>query len=61
MKLYYFPGSCALAPHIVFNWIGESFETVRIEKGDPEYLKVNPLGVVPALEYGDSTPDSNYE
>ena len=53
MKLYYFPGSCALAPHIVFNWIGEPFEAIRIEKGDPEYLKINPLGVVPALEHGD--------
>ena len=51
MKLYYFPGSCALAPHIVLNWVGADFEAVRIEKGDPEYRKVNPLGVVPAIEY----------
>jgi len=50
MKLYYFPGSCALAPHIVLNWLGADFDAVRIEKGDPEYLKINPLGVVPALE-----------
>jgi len=50
MKLYYFPGSCALAAHIVLNWLGVDFEAVRIEKGDPEYLKVNPLGVVPAIE-----------
>lgn len=52
MKLYYFPGSCALAPHIVLEWLGVAFEPVRITKGDPEYLKVNPLGVVPALEHG---------
>ncbi len=51
MKLYYFPGSCALAPHIVLNWAGADFEAIRIEKGDPEYRKVNPLGVVPAIEY----------
>ncbi|MDX1498884.1 MAG: glutathione S-transferase N-terminal domain-containing protein [Woeseiaceae bacterium] len=51
MKLYYFPGSCALAPHIVLEWLGVAFEPVRIKKGDPEYLKVNPLGVVPAMEY----------
>jgi glutathione S-transferase len=51
MKLYYFPGSCALAPHIVLEWLGVDFEAVRIAKGDPEYRKVNPLGVVPALEY----------
>jgi glutathione S-transferase len=51
MKLYYFPGSCALAPHIVLNWVGADFGAIRIEKGDPEYRKVNPLGVVPALDY----------
>jgi glutathione S-transferase len=51
MKLHYFPGSCALAPHIVLEWLGVEFEAVRIEKGDPDYLKVNPLGVVPALEH----------
>ncbi len=52
MKLYYFPGSCALAPHIVLEWLGADFEAIRIEKGDPEYLKINPLGVVPALDNG---------
>ncbi len=51
MKLYYFPGSCALAPHIVLEWLGAEFAPVRIEKGDPEYLEINPLGVVPALEH----------
>lgn len=51
MKLYYFPGSCALAPHIVLEWLGVDFDPVRITKGDPEYLKINPLGVVPALEH----------
>lgn len=50
MKLYYFPGSCALAPHIVLNWLGTEYEAIRITKGDPEFLKVNPLGVVPTLE-----------
>ncbi len=51
MKLYYFPGSCALAPHIVLEWLGADYEAVRIVKGDPEYLKVNPLGVVPAIDH----------
>jgi glutathione S-transferase len=51
MKLYYFPGSCALAPHIVLEWLGADFEAVRITKGDPDYLAINPLGVVPALDH----------
>ena len=50
MKLYYFPGSCALAPHIVLNWVGAEYDAIRITKGDPEFLRINPLGVVPALD-----------
>ena len=52
MKLYYFPGSCALAPHVVLEWLGVDFEAVKVRRGDPEYLEINPLGVVPALEAG---------
>jgi glutathione S-transferase len=52
MKLFYMPGACSLAPHITLEWIGEPFEAVRVERGktqEPEYLKINPLGKVPAL------------
>lgn len=52
MKLFYMPGACSLASHIVLEWIGEPFEVVRVELGktqDPEYLAINPLGKVPAL------------
>lgn len=52
MKLFYMPGACSLAPHITLEWIGEPFEVIRVEMGktqDPEYLKINPLGKVPAL------------
>jgi glutathione S-transferase len=52
MKLFYMPGACSLAPHITLEWIGKPFEVIRIERGatkNPEYLKVNPLGKVPAL------------
>lgn len=51
MKLFYFPGSCALAPHIVLEWLGESFEAERVVKGNPEIHRINPLGVVPALQH----------
>ncbi|MGI9289561.1 MAG: glutathione S-transferase family protein [Pseudomonadales bacterium] len=50
MKLYYAPGTCALAPHIVLEWIGVPYETQQVRLGDPDYLKINPLGTVPVLE-----------
>ena len=50
MKLYYVPGSCALAVHIVLEWIGEPYEVHQVNYGDPELLKINTLGAVPVLE-----------
>ena len=52
MKLYYSPGTCALADHIVLHWIGKPFETVRLsaeERKQPAYLALNPAGAVPTL------------
>jgi glutathione S-transferase len=62
MKLYYFPGSCALADHIVLEWIGAPYETVRMSTADvktPQYLALNPEGVVPLLVDGDFTLAQN--
>jgi glutathione S-transferase len=52
--LYYAPGACSLAVHIVLEEIGAPFETVRLDlaRGDqraPEFLSVNERGRVPAL------------
>lgn len=54
LKLFYSPGSVALATHIALEESGLDYETVRISFGDdeqkaPEYLKINPKGRVPAL------------
>jgi glutathione S-transferase len=52
MKLYYFPGACALASHIVLEWIGAPYETVRMSLESikqPDYLALNPGGTVPLL------------
>lgn len=54
LKLYYSPGSCALASHIALADAGADFEATRIdfESGEqlkPEYLAINPKGRVPAL------------
>jgi glutathione S-transferase len=53
MKLYYSPGACSLADHIVLEWIGKPYEAVRVsreERKAPAYLAINPAGAVPALE-----------
>lgn len=53
MKLYYMPGACSLATHIVLEWLGVPYETRQMPREDlkkPEYLKINPMGVVPSLE-----------
>ena len=54
LKLYYSPGSCALASHIALEEAGAAYTTERIDfksnqQNSPEYLAVNPKGRVPAL------------
>ena len=55
LVLYYSPGSCSLAPHIVLNEIGEPFELRKFATHEranysAEYLAINPKGRIPALE-----------
>ena len=57
LKLYYTPGTCALASHIALEEAGATYTTERIDfksnqQTSPEYLKVNPKGRVPALVTG---------
>ncbi len=54
MKLFYAPGTCALAPHIVLEWVGEPYDLEKVQPRSPEYLKINPLGQVPAMIDGSS-------
>ena len=52
MKLYYAPGTCALAPMILAEWLDLPLEIERVDHRNPDaaYLSKNPLGAVPALE-----------
>jgi len=54
LKLYYAPGTCALASHIALEEAGAAYTTERIDfksnqQNSAEYLAVNPKGRVPAL------------
>jgi glutathione S-transferase len=53
-QLYYSPGACSMAIHVVLNELNQPVELkpVSIQNGDtrtPEYLKINPRGQVPVL------------
>jgi glutathione S-transferase len=54
IKLYYSPGACSLASHIVLEELGVAYEAVSISIAEGEhkradYLRINPKGNVPAL------------
>ena len=53
-KLYYAPGTCALASHIALEEAGASYTAERLDfknsqQTSPQYLAINPKGRVPAL------------
>ena len=55
MKLYYSPGACSMAPHIVLREAGYQFEAEKVDipnkktAGGDDFWKINPKGYVPAL------------
>lgn len=54
MKLFYAPGSAALAAHIALEEVGAEYDAIKVdlvagEQKKPEYLAINPKGRVPAL------------
>src|SRR5262245_60105837 len=60
LSLYYGPGACSMAPHIVLEESGEKYEPMRMDlsKGEQrseEHLKRNPLGRVPVLRLDDGS------
>ena len=56
MKLFYSPGACSQAPHILLHEIGLDHDAVRVDlktktlEDGSDYLAINPKGAVPALQ-----------
>lgn len=59
MQLFYAPGACSMAAHIVLEELKQSYQAVRVDfkthtiANGEDYYKINPLGSVPALKLDD--------
>ena len=61
LTFFYAPAACSMAAHIVLEESGEKYEGKRMDlsKGEQktaEYMKIHPLGRVPALKLDDGAP-----
>ena len=61
MKLYFSPGACSLASHIIVRELSLPVSLMKVDLGtkkfgnDEDYLVINKKGYVPALEFDDGT------
>jgi glutathione S-transferase len=56
--LFYHPGNASMSPHILLEEIGVPYELALVDRKSgahksPEYLKLNPNGLIPVLRDGD--------
>jgi glutathione S-transferase len=58
LQLHYHPSNASMAPHLLLEELGIPFELARVDRAkqahkSPEYLKLNPNGLIPVLVDGD--------
>ena len=58
LQLHYFPSNASITPHILLEEMGLPFELKLVDRTrgahkSPEYLKLNPNGLIPVLVDGD--------
>lgn len=55
LTLYFAPHTCALSVLIALKWLDAPHKVEKVKLGDPEYRKLAPLGMVPAMtdEHGE--------
>jgi glutathione S-transferase len=58
IQLHYFPSTASMAPHILLEELGVPFELVHVDRmrdahKRPEYLALNPNGLIPVLVHDD--------
>src|SRR3974390_3062285 len=61
LTLYFAPGACSMAAHIVLEESGEKYEPRKVDLAGGEqrsetYLKINPQGRVPVLRLDNNEP-----
>jgi glutathione S-transferase len=58
IELHYHPGNASMVPHVLLNEIGAAFVLRRVDRDkaehkSPEYLALNPNGLIPVLTDGE--------
>lgn len=58
IRLHYVPSTASMAPHILLEELGVTFELIKIDQQNgglntPAYRALNPNGLIPVLEDGD--------
>jgi glutathione S-transferase len=58
IQLYYYPSNASMTPHLLLEELAVPFTLVRVQREadahkSPEYLKLNPNGLIPVLVDGD--------